>query len=380
MHLFLGARRISKANLRLLHISFSHSLVSISDLSNIVSITKDRIEEVLVSKAAENDFNFRLETLAIRQEVLRELHRKGGSTPTQFSNALDKELLQWCTKQFKSRLTKEHVEGLSELLFESFTGLMHRNVNILPNTTCDVIVISMCNAAMNGSEIITMDRVIVCFNQMKINGYSPGIEIYHQLMLSLLAPEVKLSSRRSDVLDSLLSSASRSGVQITSKTFCIIYSALGPLNLNDNMGGDVFMFERQMLENFAIPHDEHTLFSIISVLMAGRNYNQALDRFEDMRQAGFPRSRELYNMLFFQCSKRFWMAQYALQDLQYVMLRDCKEFGWLPDEETYRHLFYCCARTHDLTTAVTLLTTMERNDLEPDSISRTIIKFLHEHS
>ncbi|KAJ3300043.1 hypothetical protein HK104_005039 [Borealophlyctis nickersoniae] len=220
----------------------------------------------------------------------------------------------------------------------------------------------------------TMNSTMKLFDDMKREGSVPDRETYTILMQGWSLTKVAVADgadrwsfqeervqRTLEVFDDM----QKAGLEATTSCYAHLFAACAnPYDLDapgTRCDARVFEFEQRMLEQ-GLLHDAVSATAIVAALAAGYP-QEAVQRFNDMRISGIPRSLETYNTMIHRLGTRPKSAEFVLNDLRASMRREIPPV--VPDASTWEGWLTCCIHAGDIPTAFRLFVDMKREGVKP---------------
>ncbi|KAJ3043865.1 hypothetical protein HDV00_003903 [Rhizophlyctis rosea] len=128
------------------------------------------------------------------------------------------------------------------------------------------------------------------------------------------------------------------------------------------IGPELLALEKEMLEIDGIHHTVETAGAMVVALAAVGQFQDAKQRFSDMRISGLKRDIKLYKDLIAVSATSVRGSEWILRDVRYSMLRDVgnlEAYGERTVVELYEGLIECCVRVGEVATAFAITRDME---------------------
>ncbi|KAI8920213.1 hypothetical protein DFJ77DRAFT_233634 [Powellomyces hirtus] len=239
------------------------------------------------------------------------------------------------------------------------SDLQHRKC-LRDAETCHLVLELHILEAATEENLSSIEAAAALFEDMKRDGLVPTPEIYHLLMSGWAT---SAAQDRFDKVLETVKAMQRAGHVLSSASYAHIFTACVPTaTLSDpdsardqqNEAAErLFAYEAQMAQS-GLVHSSESMSAIILALFRVEHFEDATQRFTDMRLAGLPRSLDLYNSIFAVSASMPSAAIFALRDLRFTMLREHPETGIRPNANTFRLLLRCCETVGDVPNALQL--------------------------
>ncbi|TPX62745.1 hypothetical protein SpCBS45565_g06967 [Spizellomyces sp. 'palustris'] len=216
----------------------------------------------------------------------------------------------------------------------------------------------------------SMENATQLFEDMKKEGLRPNREIYNLLMQGWASMVLLDSEHRLRQVLQIFEALRRAGHAPDVGSYTAFFTACAPLNeemtgnVTSGQAAAVLEYELQMLRE-GVVHDAKSIHAIIDALLGLGQYEEATQRFVDMRLTGIPRELELYNAMIWRCNLESSgrAALFAVKDLWFTMQR---EEHITPDLRTFEGLIRCCQRQGDVVSALRLVEDMGVRGITPN--------------
>jgi hypothetical protein len=172
-------------------------------------------------------------------------------------------------------------------------------------------------------------------------GFVPAIETYQSVLQEMIKENV--DSKHCILLFDYQKTHHN---QLTSSDFAIFFSSLKDCPLTQ-----IINAEKEMTDIYHQNHTKESLLAIIMILLQNGYFEDAFQRFGDMKLINMPRSLDIYNKIFSACSNDYNASQFVVKDFYYTFLRE----KFIMDDHTTQSLLACAITAKEYVFATQLL-------------------------
>ncbi|KND02897.1 pentatricopeptide repeat domain-containing protein [Spizellomyces punctatus DAOM BR117] len=296
----------------------------------------------------------------------------------QLYKELDSGTLRVLRAALIESLTRREAATSRRTLHQEWTTIVDnmRYRRVLQDADACYVVLDL-HILASKDGLSSMENATQLFEDMKKEGLRPNREIYNLLMQGWASMESLDSEHRLRQVLQIFEALRRAGHIPDVGSYTALFTACAPLNeemtrdVTSGQAAAVLEYELQMLRE-GVVHDAKSTHAIIDALLGLGQYEEATQRFVDMRLTGIPRDLELYNTMIWRCSLESSgrAALFAVKDLWYTMQR---EEHITPDPRTFEGLIRCCQRQGDVVSALRLVEDMGVRGITPDIMIYQIV-------